>query len=115
MLAHGALLRKNFFRADEMAALLRDFRTAGLPPQEVALMSFAQKVALRPHDLSEVDVAELRGHGLSDEEVLDVVLTAAARSFFSRTLEAVAAPPDSIYAELEPELLELLAAGRPLA
>ena len=48
MLAHGALLRKNFFSADEVIAIVRDFRSAGLAPEEVALMSFAQKISLTP-------------------------------------------------------------------
>ena len=113
MLAHGALLRKNFFSADELAALVRDFRNAGLPPEEVALMAFAQKVATQARHIDEGDMGELRGYGLSDEEILDVVLAAAARSFFSKTLDLLAATPDAVYAELEPELLGLLAAGRP--
>jgi uncharacterized peroxidase-related enzyme len=113
MLAHGALLRKNFFSADQLAAIVKDFRNAGLPPEEVAMMSFAQKVTTQAHQVSEHDIDELRGHGLSDEEILDVVLASAARNFFSKTLDAVGAIPDEAYLELEPELLQLLTLGRP--
>ncbi len=113
MFAHGALLRKNFFSADQLAAIVRDFRNAGLPPEEVAMMSFAQKVTTQAHQVSEHDIDELREHGLSDEEVLDVVLASAARNFFSKTLDAVSAIPDEAYLELEPELVQLFAAGRP--
>jgi alkylhydroperoxidase family enzyme len=113
MLAHGALLRKNFFSADELAAIVRDFRNAGLPPEEVAIMSFAQKVATQAGQVNEHDIGELRGYGLSDQEVLDVVLACTARNFFSKTLDALDAEPDEAYLELEPELLQLLAAGRP--
>ncbi len=113
MLAHGALLRKNFFSADQLAAIARDFRNAGLPPEEVAVMSFAQKVTNRAAQVSEQDIDELRGHGLSDEEILDVVLATAARNFFSKSLDALNARPDEAYLELEPELLQLLTVGRP--
>lgn len=113
MLAHGALLRKNFFSADQLVAIVKDFRNAGLPPDEVALMSFAQKVTKQPQQVSERDMDELRGHGLSDEEILDVVLASTARNFFSKTLDALGAPPDETYLQLEPELLQVLTLGRP--
>jgi uncharacterized peroxidase-related enzyme len=113
MLAHGALLRKNFFSAEELMAIVKDFRNAGLPPEEVAMMSFAQKIITQARQISEYDIDELRKHGFSDEEILDVVLASTARSFFSKTLDAVDAKPDEAYLELEPELLQLLTVGRP--
>lgn len=113
MLAHGALLRKNFFSAAQLAAIVKDFRNAGLPPGEVAIMSFAQKIITQARQIGEHDIDELHQHGLSDEEILDVVLASTARSFFSKTLDAVDTKPDNVYLELEPELLQLLTLGRP--
>ena len=113
MLAHGALLRKNFFSVDELTAIVKDFRNAGLSNEEVALMSFAQKITTQPQKIGEADMDELRGFGLSDQEILDVVLACTARNFFSKTLDALGAVPDDVYKEFEPELLEVLAAGRP--
>lgn len=113
MLAHGALLRKNFFSADELAAIVKDFRNAGLTNEEVAIMSFAQKVTTQAGQVSEDDINELRGYGLSDEEILDVVLACTARNFFSKTLDALDVKPDEVYMEFEPELLRLLTSGRP--
>jgi uncharacterized peroxidase-related enzyme len=113
MLAHGALLRKNFFSADELAAIVKDFRHAGLTDEEVAIMSFAQKVTTQANQISEHDIDELRGYGLSDEEILDVVLACTARNFFSKTLDALGVKPDVVYMELEPELLQVLPIGRP--
>ena len=113
LLAHGAVLRKNFFSTDELAAIAKDFRNADLPPEEVALMSFAQKVTRRAHEVSQQDIVELRGFGLSDEEILDVVLACTARNFFSKTLDALDANPDEVYLELEPELRKALPMGRP--
>ena len=113
MLAHGALLRKNFFSADQLMAIVKDFRNAGLPPEEVAMMSFAQKLTTQAHQISEQDIDELRSYGLSDEEILDVVLASTARNFFSKTLDALCATPDEAYLELEPELIQSLTLGRP--
>jgi uncharacterized peroxidase-related enzyme len=113
MLAHGAVLRKNFFGPGELAAIARDFHSAGLPAEEVALMEFAQKVTLEPHQISLRDFDLLREKGLSDEEILDVVLAVTARNFMSKTLDALGAEPDDVLMDLEPELREALVVGRP--
>jgi hypothetical protein len=55
----------------------------------------------------------LRQIGLSDEEILDITLVSTARSFFSKTLDALGTQPDEIYHQLEPELFEALSLGRP--
>jgi uncharacterized peroxidase-related enzyme len=113
MLAHGAILRKNFFSADQLIAMVKDFHNAGLPLEEVELMSFAQKIIDNAHQVNEHDLDELRKQGLTDDEILDVVLACTARSFFSKTLDALDAKPDDIYLDLEPELIQVLALGHP--
>ena len=62
MLAHGAVLRRNFFRADELAAIARDFHNAGLPAEEVSLISFAQKVITQASQINGSDIEDLRKH-----------------------------------------------------
>jgi alkylhydroperoxidase family enzyme len=108
------VLRKSFFTAEQVLAILRDYRHAGLEPEEVAVMSFAEKVTLQAHSVTPQDIEGLRVHGLTDAEILDIVLATSARSFFSKALDAVGAEPDAVYLELEPELREALARGRPL-
>jgi alkylhydroperoxidase family enzyme len=108
------VLRKNFFSADELTAIIKDFRQAGLPPEEVAIMSLAQKITNGAHNVSREDFNELRGFGLSDDEILDIVLASAARSFISKTMDALGVKPDAEGWEYEPGLLQLLAVGRPL-
>ena len=113
MLAHGAVLRKNFFSAEQLLSLVKDFHNAGLAPEEVTLMTFAQKIIRNAHSVTGEDVEGLRRIGLSDEDILNVVLAVTARSFFSKTLDALNAVPDPVYHDLEPELVQALAAGRP--
>jgi uncharacterized peroxidase-related enzyme len=115
MLAHGAVLRKNFFNADELIAIVKDYHHAGLTDEEVALMSFAHKVTLDPSEVTSNDMDELRAYGLIDEDILDVVLTCTARNFFSKTLDALGAVPDDAYHSLEPELYAALVIGRVFA
>jgi alkylhydroperoxidase family enzyme len=113
MLAHGALLRKNFFDPQQLTAIVKDFRNAGLSDEEVTLMAFAQKITLHAYQVDEDDYARLRGFGLSDVEILNVVLACTARNFFSKTLDALEVEPDDIYKELEPELITLFTMERP--
>ncbi len=77
-------------------------------------MTFASKISLHADLVSEQDIDDLRGFGLTDDEILDVILACTARNFFSKTLEAVGAVPDKVYADLEPELLEKLSLGHPI-
>ena len=111
-MAHGAVLRSQFFTTDEVEAIARDYRNAGLAPVDVAVMDFARKVTLHAYKITEDDIAQLKDHGLSDAEVLDVALTAASRSFFSKTLDAVGAEADEAYLKLEDSLRDVLTVGR---
>ena len=91
---------------------MRDYRTAGLPPKEVALMAFAEKVVLNAHEVTPEDIEGLRSHGFSDTEILDIAMTAAARSFFSKVLDASGAEPEESYQKMEESLLKTLTVGR---
>lgn len=55
----------------------------------------------------------MREWGLTDAEILDVVLAVTARNIMSKTLDALGAEPDDALMSLEPELREALAIGRP--
>lgn len=114
VVAHGAVLASSFFTPEQVVVLARDFHDAGLEPVDVAIMELAQKVALRAHEVTEEDVDRLRRLDLSDTEIFDVVLVAAARAFFSKSLDAMAAEPDGVYAEkLGVDVVAELAVGRP--
>ncbi len=93
---------------------MRDHRTAGLSPPEAALAAYAEKATLHADEITAADVEDLRRHGFSDAEILDVAMTVGARSLFSRVLDAVGAEPDERYNELEPALRHALTVGRPL-
>lgn len=58
---------------------------------------------------------KLRDLGLDDGEVFDVAATAAARCFFSKTLDAVGTEPDASYGAFGDELRQALTVGRPIS
>ena len=56
----------------------------------------------------------LRQHGFSDAEIVDITTTAAARCFFSKTLDAWGAEPDENFMALDENLRQALTVGRPI-
>ncbi len=114
-LAHGSVLMDQFVAPDELVAIVADHHDAGLDPVDVAVMDLADKVAQDATAVTQADVDALRSHGLSDAEVFDVIVAAAARCFFSKVLDGVGAQADAKYAELDPSLRGTLTVGRPIA
>jgi uncharacterized peroxidase-related enzyme len=114
-LAHGSVLLERFMSADQLRAVVADHRDAGLDAVDVAVMDLAEKVVDDATAITPADLDALRSLGLSDSDVLDVVLAATARCFFSKTLDALGVRPDASYAALEPALRDALTVGRPIA
>jgi uncharacterized peroxidase-related enzyme len=113
-LAHGRVLAERFFDPAAVRELVLDRTSAGLEPVDLVVMEFAEKVVSDAASVSEDDIERLRDLGLSDADILDVALAAAARCFFSKTLDAVGTRPDAAYNELEPGLRDALTVGRPI-
>jgi uncharacterized peroxidase-related enzyme len=111
-LAHGSVLVGQFLEAETVAALVADHRAGGLSEQEVAVMDFAEQVARDATAIQQSDVDRLRDLGLNDAEILEVVVAATARCFFSKTLDALGVQPDAKYGDLEPGLRDALTVGR---
>ena len=109
------MLRKQIFGAEQLEAIVRDFRNAGLDPQEVAVMEFAEKITLHAHAIQKKDVDKLRENGLTDEEILDVTLAVSARNFWSKTMDAMGTEGDLKYLDLEPGIRKVMQKGRPFA
>ena len=77
VVAHGAILRvraRNPFIADQVAV---NYRKADLTPRQRAMLEFALKVALRSAEVGEADLAALREHGFTDENIWDIGAVAA--------------------------------------
>ncbi len=115
-LAHGSVLMdKGFLEPEELRAVVSDHRSARLDDVDVAVMDLAAKVAQDATSVEQADIDRLRSLGLSDQDILDVVLAAAARCFFSTVLDGVGAEPDGKYAQLDPALRDVLTVGRAIA
>jgi alkylhydroperoxidase family enzyme len=112
-LAHGKVLLEDF--GEPVAAIAADRRTAGLDAVDLAVMDLAERVVDDATSIGDAELQPLRDLGLTDVEIMDVVLAAAARCFFSKTLDALGVLPDAHFAELEPDVREALVVGRPIS
>jgi uncharacterized peroxidase-related enzyme len=115
-LAHGSVLMdKGFLEPEALRAVVSDDGTAGLDEVDIAVMDLAATVAEDAGAVEQADIDRLRSLGLSDQDILDVVLAAAARCFFSTVLDALGAEPDARYSQLDPAIRDVLTVGRAIA
>jgi alkylhydroperoxidase family enzyme len=112
-LAHGKVLIDRF--DEPVLEIAADHRTAGLDEVDVAVMDLAERVVDDATSIGDQDLARPRELGLSDTDIMDVVLAASARCFFSKTLDALGVLPDASFRELPEDLREVLVVGRPIA
>jgi uncharacterized peroxidase-related enzyme len=114
--AHSKFLRDGCGDETTLRAIVEQPDGAGLEPTDRAVYEFAGKVATDAPSVEQADIDRLRTLGLSDGDIADVVFAAAARSFFTRVLDALGAELDAETAgALPPELLESMIVGRPPA
>ena len=111
-LMHGSVLIEQF--GEPVLDIALDHRSAGLDEVDVAVMDLAERVVDDATSIGDADLQPLRNLGLSETEIMDVVLAAAARCFFSKTLDGIGVLPDATFRDLEPELLDALVVGRPI-
>jgi uncharacterized peroxidase-related enzyme len=112
-LAHGQVLLEQY--GEPVLEIATDRDSAGLDAVDLAVMDLAERVVDDATKITDADLQRLRDLGLSDPEIMDVILTAAVRSFWTKTLDSLGVQPDATYAEMAPELLEVLVVGRPIA
>ncbi|MGB8348943.1 MAG: carboxymuconolactone decarboxylase family protein [Gaiella sp.] len=112
-LAHGSVLAQKF--GEPVREIALDHRAAGLDEVDVAVMDLAERVVEDATSIGDDELRPLRSLGLSEAEIMDVVLAASARCFFSKTLDALGVLPDASYAALDPGVREALVVGRPIA
>ncbi|MEE8200014.1 MAG: hypothetical protein V3R29_02505 [Candidatus Acidoferrales bacterium] len=79
-----------------MEAIKTDWRQAEVDERMKAMLAYSEKLTRTPGEAKEADLEGLRGHGLSDEQILAVVLIA---SFFNVATRVA----DALGVELDPQ------------
>jgi uncharacterized peroxidase-related enzyme len=98
LVAHGAALREAWGDPVMADRITLDWRRAeGLSERQRAICAFAERLTLRPVEVTEEDLEILRSHGLSDEDAWDVVEVAAMYNFTNRLALASGQIPNAEY------------------
>ena len=71
-----------------------DYRRAGLDERTRAMLDYVVKITRCSVECDEQDIAELRRHGFSSEDVYDIINTAAIYNFNNRVANAAGHLPD---------------------
>lgn len=94
VVAHGAILRiraKNPQIADQVAI---NYRKADITPRQRAMLDYALKVAMRAQEVDDADLAALREHGFSDEDIWDIGAIAAFFAMSNRLANMTSMRPN---------------------
>lgn len=86
---HGEFLRQQSKDAELASQIMYDYRTADIDDVLRAILDFAAKLTKEPSDMKEDDVVGLRELGLSDEEILSVVLVVCNYAFMTRLADGL--------------------------
>lgn len=75
--------------AEKVAAVKKDWRTAGLSPREEALCAWAEKITLTPASMSPTDLEPLKSVGLDDAAILDLAQVASYFNYINRMADGL--------------------------
>ncbi len=71
------------------SALARDYTTAGLAPDDRAMLDYVKKLTITPAEMSTADVEVLRGTGFNDRAIHDICAITAYFAFVNRLADGL--------------------------
>ena len=95
--SHGAAVRQRAGDPVLGELIVQNYRAAGLPPRQKAMLDFAVKLTEAPDKIEEADRAELRKAGCSDREIWDIAAVAAFYNMSNRLAAAADMRPNDEY------------------
>jgi uncharacterized peroxidase-related enzyme len=91
---HAEALRFYLKNGDQLDSLRRDGQLNNIPPRAKALIDFALKLTLEPGKMARTDVEALGKVGVSDSEILDLVLLTGYINFVNRVAQGLGVEHD---------------------
>ena len=97
LVAHGQAVRQ--YAADpQLGELIAfNYRVAELSDRQRAMLDFAWKLTLTPHDIGEPDRQRLRDAGFSDQDIFDICDVAAFFNYTNRMAHGLDMIPNAEY------------------
>ena len=88
-MAHGEFLRHASNDPELASHVMHDYRSADLDTQTRAMLDYATKLTREPTSMQQSDVIALRETGLTDEQILSVVLITCNFNFMTRLADGL--------------------------
>lgn len=95
--AHGAAVRQLSGRPELGEAMVMNWRAADLSERETAMLTFAEKVTVESHRITEADRAALRTAGFTDRDIWDIASVAGFFAMSNRVASASGMQPNPDY------------------
>lgn len=86
---HAEALQFYWKDRDRVDRLVRDYRTADLSGEQLAMAEYARKLTSKPSSVTEPDINELRSVGFTDRQILDANLIVSYFNFVNRIAEGL--------------------------
>lgn len=109
---YGKQLIADLGSKEAVLALQQDFRNAGLTERDVAMLAYAEQIAIDASQVRQADIDRLRTTGFSDQQICDIALCASFRCFVSRFFDAVGAGPEAIFIDSDEAFRAAMTVGR---
>tara|TARA_Y100001970_G_C13616848_1_gene547532 strand:+ start:161 stop:430 length:270 start_codon:yes stop_codon:yes gene_type:complete len=78
-----------------LEAVEEDWRSAPLSKKRKTMLEYATKLTVTPSEITAADVADLRGVGFSDRDVLDIVEVTAYYAYANRIADGLGISTES--------------------
>jgi uncharacterized peroxidase-related enzyme len=101
LVAHGQAVRRLSGDPELGEMMVLNYRVATLDPRQRAMLDFAWKLTVTPHDVGETDRAALRAVGLGAEDIFDLAETVAFFNLSNRMAYALDMMPNRDYHRLD--------------
>jgi uncharacterized peroxidase-related enzyme len=81
----------------ELAQQLKtNYRSADLQPKEMAMLEFAELLTVQPSSVVREDVDNLRSHGWTDEDIVDIVHQTCLFNYMTRLADGLGVELDAL-------------------
>lgn len=95
--AHGQAVRQLSGNPILGEMLVMNWRTADLDARQTAMLTFAEKVTVESHKITEKDRDALRAVGFSDRDIFDIANTTGFYNMSNRVASAIDMRPNDEY------------------
>ena len=93
-MAHGGFLRQHSDDPELVSHIMHDYTKTNLDPQTRSMLDFATKLTLTPAAMEKSDVEGLQRQGLTDDQILSIVLITCTFNFMTRLADGLGVEVD---------------------